>query len=416
MKMESGKWKVNNYFTSHFQLSTFNYLCTMNTHEHIALSQLQALIRGAIERAMPLTYWVTAEVGELKVNYSGHCYMQLTEKALKGEGARAQASAVAWRSSWGAIEAHFRAATGSGIAPGMKLLLRVSVSYHELYGLSLVIGDIDPAYTLGDIQAERERTIARLQAEGVFGMNRELPLPVPIRRLAIVSSRTAAGYQDFCRQIGGSPYRFEMTLFEAAMQGEAAEGSIVAALDAVAGCMEEFDAAVMIRGGGSQNDLKCFDSYRLCAHVAQFPLPVITGIGHDKDRSVADMVAAVELKTPTAAAVYLIDIMAGEDAFLASAAGRLAQLVGVAVERRAARLDSLHTLLRERSSRVLESRASRLQLLHSRVLAFDPGRITALGFAIVRAGGQIVRDASQVEQGELLDITLAQGGVRAKVE
>jgi exodeoxyribonuclease VII large subunit len=427
---------------------------------HITLSELQALIKRELERALPLTYWVVAEVSELKVNYSGHCYMQLTEKSAKGEQARAQASAVAWRSSWGSIAAHFRAATGSDIAPGMKLLLRVAVSYHELYGLSLVVSDIDPAYTLGDLEAERQRTIARLQEEGVFGMNRELELPVPIQRIAVVSSRNAAGYQDFCKEIDRSPYRFEMTLFDAFMQGEAAEGSIVAALDAIADRMDEFDAVVVIRGGGSQNDLACFNAYRLCAHVAQFPLPVITGIGHDKDRSVADMVAAVELKTPTAVAGYLVEIMAGEDQYLASAGDRIAQLatgmldtqrrniVSLGVElgrltgsltrtverrlldltaavtvrkeallmQRRTRLETMRLLIGERSARAVETQKARLQLMDARVRSHDPARITALGFAVVRMNGHVLKSSAQATAGEKLDITLADGRITAQVD
>ena len=193
------------------------------------------------------------------------------------------------------------------------------VSYHELYGFSLQITDIDPSYTLGDMERQRQQTIAQLQQDGVWEMNREVPMPAVVQRIAIVSSVNAAGYQDFCKELDKSPYRFRLTLFDAFMQGEAAEESIVEALCAVADRAEDFDAVVLIRGGGSRSDLNCFNAYRLCAHVAQFPLPILTGIGHDKDTSVADMVAHTALKTPTAVAGWLVERMAGIEGWLDSA-------------------------------------------------------------------------------------------------
>ncbi len=433
----------------------------MNAPAHITLSELLGRIKRELEGALPLSYWIVGEVSEIKVNaYSGHCYMQLVEKGGSREQAQAQASAVAWRSAWGSIAGHFRSATGSDIAQGMKLLLRVSVSFHELYGLSLVVSDIDPAYTLGDVERQRQQTILRLRQEGVFEMNRELPLPVPLQRIAVVSSRTAAGYQDFMRELERSDFRFELTLFEAFMQGEAAESSIVAALDAIVERMDDFDAVVMIRGGGSQSDLSCFNAYRLCAHIAQFPLPVITGIGHDKDRSVADMVAAVELKTPTAVATYLVEAMTEEYDYLRAAADRVTQFAtavldtekqlmarrasdlarcttdmartverrlgmmaadlryrGAALtERRLTRLENLKNLFGERTLRATEGQRNRLEAFAGRIGAHDPGRITALGFAIVRSGGKAVRNASQLSPGEQVQITLAKGEIIANVE
>ncbi len=409
---------------------------------------------------MPLTYWVTAEVGDIKVNYSGHCYMQLVEKGTRGGQPRAAAQAVAWRSSWGSIAAHFRASTGGEIAPGMQLLLRVSVSYHELYGLSLQVSDIDPAYTLGDIERQRQATIMRLQQEGVFGMNREMTPPIPTQRLAVVSSRNAAGYQDFIMQLSASGFHFHTTLFDAFMQGDAASESIIAALDAIASATDDFDAVVIIRGGGSQSDLSCFNDYRLCAHIAQFPLPVITGIGHDKDRSVADMVACMELKTPTAVAAYLIDGMAAEWEYLSQTASRLeamaqnvltesnaalarhgiklSQAAGglsrlmerrldeagfkIALESSSAlsrlqhRAESLFASLTERCHGLIKERKAQLDIMAGRADSRDPARIMALGFAIVRAGGKTLRDSRMVEPGEPLEITLTHGRIYAKAE
>ncbi len=426
---------------------------------HITLSELQAAIKRGVEQALPLSQWVVAEVSEIKVNYSGHCYLQLVEKGAQGQP-KAQVQAVAWRSSWGSIAPHFRAETGSDPAPGMKLLLRVTVSYHELYGLSLVVGDIDPSYTLGDIEAERQRTIAQLQKDGIFDMNRELPEPTLFQRIAVISSRNAAGYQDFCKELQRSPYRFETTLFDAFMQGEAAESSMIAALDAIAERMDDFDAMVIIRGGGSQSDLACFNSYRLCSHVAQFPLRVITGIGHDKDRSVADMVAAVELKTPTAVAGWLHERMAGEEEFLNAAtevirrgAGALLegqnQLLGgylstlrhicgtmartlerrmdelqhaiafkaaANIARREAGLATLKTLLASRAGAALTAQGNRLTGYALRSEAHDPQRILALGFAVVRAGGKAIKGSGEVTPGERIEITLAKGKLNATIE
>lgn len=281
----------------------------MNASHPLSLDELQTLIRQGIDKAHPLPYWVTAEISEKRVNVSGHCYLELVEKGGANHVPKAKASAVIWRSQYAMIASYFRSTTGQELQAGMKVLVKVVVSYHALYGLSLQITDIDPAYTLGDMERQRLETIQKLHEDGVYDMNRELPLPCVMQRIAVVSSPRAAGYQDFMRELSAGTYRFEVTLFEAFMQGNGAEDSIVEALGRAAERYEEFDVLVMIRGGGSQSDLGCFNSYRLCSYLAQFPLPVLTGIGHDKDQSVADLVAAVALKTPTAVAVSLKDRM-----------------------------------------------------------------------------------------------------------
>ena len=281
----------------------------MNASHPLSLDELQTLIRQGIDKAHPLPYWVTAEISEKKVNVSGHCYLELVEKGGANHVPKAKASAVIWRSQYAMTASYFRSTTGQELQAGMKVLVKVVVSYHALYGLSLQITDIDPAYTLGDMERQRLETIQKLKEDGVYDMNRELPLPCVMQRIAVVSSPRAAGYQDFMRELSAGTYRFEVTLFEAFMQGNGAEDSIVEALSRAAERYEEFDVLVVIRGGGSQSDLGCFNSYRLCSYLAQFPLPVLTGIGHDKDQSVADLVAAVALKTPTAVAVSLKDRM-----------------------------------------------------------------------------------------------------------
>ena len=304
----------------------------MTESQHITLRELQRRVKSALEGQFALPLWVSAEISEIKVNYSGHCYLELVEKGGDNGVPTAQARAVVWRSNYPRIAGYFEAETGQRLAAGIKILAKALVTYHELYGFSLQITDIDPSYTLGDMERQRQQTIAQLQQEGVWDMNREAPMPAVVQRVAIVSSANAAGYQDFCKELARSPYRFELTLFDAFMQGEAAEESIIEALCNVAARPEKFDAVVLIRGGGSRSDLNCFNAYRLCAHVAQFPLPVVTGIGHDKDTSVADMVAHTALKTPTAVAGWLVERMAETDGWLDCAAlhdeGRDARLGG----------------------------------------------------------------------------------------
>ena len=281
----------------------------MAENPHITLRELQRRVKSVLEGSFALPLWVSAEISDIKVNYSGHCYLELVEKGGANGVPTAQARAVIWKSHFPRIAAYFEAETGQRLAPGLKILAKVLVSYHELYGFSLQITDVDPSFTLGDLERQRQQTIAQLQQDGVWEMNRGVPMPTVVQRVAVVSSAQAAGYQDFCKELAKSPYRFEVELFDAFMQGEAAEGSIIDALCRVADRLEEFDAVVIIRGGGSRSDLNCFNAYRICSYVAQFPLPVITGIGHDKDTSVADMVAHTALKTPTAVAGWLVERM-----------------------------------------------------------------------------------------------------------
>ena len=288
----------------------------MEAKKHFSLRELQLAVRERLSEAFPLPVWVAAEISEMKVNYSGHCYLELVEKGGANGVPAAKASAVIWRSHYGPIASYFASKTGERLAVGMKVLVRVTLSYHELYGLSFQIQDIDPTYTVGDWEQQRQQTIARLREEGVWDMNRELDVPRVPQRVAVVSSANAAGYQDFGKEIARSAYRVELTLFDAFMQGHGAEDSIIEALERVADRAEEFDVVALIRGGGSQSDLACFNSYRLCAHVAQFPVPIVTGIGHDKDESVADMVAARRLKTPTAVAAWVVEQMSEFDGAL----------------------------------------------------------------------------------------------------
>ena len=403
----------------------------------ISLSRLQSMIKTGIDQAHPLPYWVAAEISELKVNYSGHCYLELVEKGGANHVPKAKANAVIWRNTYAMLEPYFRQLTGQVLAAGLQVLVKVVVSYHELYGLSLQITDIDPAYTLGDMERQRQQTIAQLQQEGVWDMNREAPMPAVVQRVAIVSSANAAGYQDFCKELARSPYRFELTLFDAFMQGEAAEESIIEALCNVAARPEKFDAVVLIRGGGSRSDLNCFNAYRLCAHVAQFPLPVVTGIGHDKDTSVADMVAHTALKTPTAVAGWLVERMAETDGWLDCAALQLNDMTKAAMHASEVRLERLSGEVRRLSGELLTRQTLRLEhftgLLPDAARDFlarqgvrlgnaaeliagrSPERILRLGFAVLRAGGRAVTSAGSVAEGGQVEIEVPDGKIDATV-
>lgn len=417
---------------------------TVSADKHITLSQLQQRIKSVIEQGLPLPLWVVAEIAECKVNYSGHCYLELVEKteATDNRAAnsvpKAQARAVIWRSQYAMLSAYFESQTGSRLAAGMKILAKVTVSFHELYGLSLQITDLDPSYTLGEVERQKQLTIKSLQADGVWDCNREVELPTLVQRLAVVSSASAAGYRDFCQELQRSPYAFRHTLFEAVMQGAAAEESICAALSAIAEREEEFDAVIIIRGGGSTSDLSCFNSYRICSYVAQFPLAVITGIGHDKDVSVADMVAHTPLKTPTAVAAWLDERMAllegkideaaqlvidaaraktsAEQLRIERWAGLIRELAKQMCERNHSRLTLLHEQLRSAAERTIERESSRLRLAVELVEAHNPQQILRRGFAVVRLGGKAMTHTEGVRCGEQIEIELIDGTLQAEVK
>ena len=283
----------------------------------LSLSELQGMVKNALELALPDSYWVRAEISELTVNRSGHCYLDLIETD-SANAITARVRGTIWSYTFRMLKPYFESTTGQSFSEGIKVLLNAKVEYHELYGLSLNIRDIDPAYTLGDMAQQRRAIIARLEEEGVFDMNKELEMPLVPQRIAIISSPTAAGLQDFIDQLHHNPQwiKFYTKLFPATMQGKEAPASIIAALDRIFEHEDFFDAVAIIRGGGAQIDLAAFDNYDLAFHITQFPLPVITGIGHDKDDSVADMVAHTRMKTPTAVAEFLISTVEEFTAYL----------------------------------------------------------------------------------------------------
>jgi len=278
--------------------------------EPLSLSEFNNMARDAIRGALPDYYWVAAEIGEIKENsFSRHCYLELVEKNIVTNQITAKSRAIIWANNYPLIKHFFESQTNTLLSAGIKVLVKVNVDFHELYGFSLTISEIDPSYTLGEMHLRKKQIINQLKEEGILSMNKELSLPTLLTRVAVISSPTAAGYGDFINHLNESPYgdRFTVKLFAAVMQGEKTETSIIAALERIHQHIELFDAVVIIRGGGATSDLNAFDSYPLAANCAQFPLPVLSGIGHERDESIVDMVAHTRLKTPTAVAGFLSD-------------------------------------------------------------------------------------------------------------
>ncbi len=311
-------------------------------NEKLSLTELQLIIRDSLYAALPGFYWVFAEIAEAKENYAGHCYLELVEKHPDDINIKARVRAVIWNTRYRFLKSFFESMTGQTIRAGIKILVRAKVDYHEVYGLSLVINDIDPAFTLGDMALKRQQILKQLENEGVLTMNKELDLPLAPQRIAVVSSASAAGYLDFVKHLKENIYghAFKITLFEAAMQGTETEQSVISALDRISENAENFDVTVIIRGGGSQTDLSWFDNYNIAYCITQFPLPVITGIGHEKDLTVADLVAYHSLKTPTAVADFLIEKMINAENIISEMARLIASSAEELIEKEKIHINS----------------------------------------------------------------------------
>ena len=359
------------------------------------LFDLQQKLKKGVECLFPKRIWIRAEVSAVKARNGGHCYLELSQSA--DDGLLAKCNAVIWSSKYRFIAPYFESVTGSPISPGMVVLVEVQVSYSELYGLSLVISDIDPDYSVGVRELERQKTIARLQAEGLMDLQSSLALPALPYRLAVVSAEDAAGYRDFMRHLHENPYgfQFETTLFPALMQGAGCPSSIIAAMDAVMGDDGTYDAVLILRGGGAKLDLACFDDYGLAAVIAQFPLPVLTAIGHDQDHHVADMVAYEYVKTPTALADFFLSIYEDEDARLSSYMTR----VRVAFNNRLALMESA------------------LNVLQARIKGADPRRILERGYTLALDGdGRVMKGATGRRKGDRVSVMFADGTLDCRVE
>ena len=432
----------------------------------LSLLELNQLLAEVIEIGMPREYWVEAEISELRV-VRGHCYIDLIEKSEGTNTPIARASAKCWQNTWSVISPYFEKVTGQRLRSGMNVLMLVSANFHPAYGFSWIISDIDPTYTLGDMARKRQAIIDQLKREGVFDLQKELSLPLFCQHIAVISSANAAGYGDFVDQLESNAhgFRFVTRLFPATMQGEGVEQSIIAALNNI---YETFltsdetapDCVVIIRGGGATSDLSGFDTLALAENVAQFPIPVITGIGHERDESILDMISHMRVKTPTAAAALLIDHLKRVWDYLQEAQGVLEtnarqrmDLEQMRLQRAAQKIPPLFSLFKERQERridsmmrdmiaaaqrlisdemhkvetlesiikpMLERRVTgemhRLQMFGQRVSALDPDLLLKRGYSITLHEGKIVRDASQLKHGDKIETRVEKGTIHSIVD
>ena len=425
----------------------------------LTLYELNSLVVELIDKVMPSSYWVEAEIADARES-KGHLYLELIEKDESTNIPIARASAKCWRSSWLMIGPHFERVAGVKLRVGLQIMIQVHAQFHAQYGFSWIIDDINPEYTMGSMARKRNEIIAQLTSEGVFELQRELCLPLFAQRIAVISSASAAGYGDFCNQLQHNEYgfRFQMQLFQAFMQGEQVEQSIVAALNLISTKEDDFDCVVIIRGGGAAADLSGFDTLVLAENVANFPLPVITGIGHERDESILDMVAHTRVKTPTAAAAFLIDHLAAtlnrieqaqisiqrmvehriqhEKLHLQQLSTHIPILFSMVKNRENARLDDYWHALLQRvmlhlqqskmrvellSNKVIPATTNKLmaeqhklQLLEQRVDGVNPERMLRLGYSLTYKNGYVLRNVNEVKAGDEITTRL-EGGIITSV-
>lgn len=426
----------------------------------LSLYELNTLVREVIELSMDREYWVEAEISEMR-EVNGHCFLDLIQKDERSHTPVARAAARCWKNRWRLVKAHFARVTGQNLHAGMKALLLVTASFHESYGFAWVINDINPEYSLGDMARRRQEIIQKLKEEGVFDLQHELSLPLFCQHVAVISSESAAGYGDFQHQLSNNSagFCFMTELFPAVMQGEAVEQSVIAALDRIIEREDDFDCVVIIRGGGATSDLSGFDTLALAENVANFPLPVIVGLGHQRDESVLDLIACVSVKTPTAAAALLIDRLAGiaerisqaqealsrrvteamryANMHLQQLQSRLPSVSSLAVARERTRLEAIlptlvdamrrnqatrlsslslmMTRMQADASRRLMGERHRLELFSQRVSALDPRRVLALGYTITLHQGKVVRSLDGLSEGDELETRLTQGTLKSRI-
>lgn len=449
----------------------------------LTLSRLTAQVKSVLADVMGGFYWVVAEIAELKVNgMSGHCYLEFIEKDAANKTIARMRGNI-WAAQYRMIQPYFESITGQLLEPGIKVLIKVTVEFHEVYGMSLSVRDIDPSYTMGDLSRKRMEVLKQLEAEGVLEMNKELVFPTLPQRIAVISSSNAAGYEDFVEQLSHNPqgYLFHVQLFEAVMQGDGAALSVMNALDAIYQQMDDFDCVVIVRGGGAALDLTCFDDYDLAYLITQFPLPILSGIGHQKDDTITDMVAYHKLKTPTAVAEYLVECMSEQEmnldalisklldtseAYLKNEKNRferivmqlpmltknrvhihtqkLAQLSGklpfiaqeyvrqnthvlnrisdhlhsavpALIHNKKRDVRRLETALLSKTSLTLEKQKHRLDALAVKAAFLDPTTILKRGYSITMKEGKVIKSATVLKPGDLIETTLHEGKIKSKL-
>lgn len=407
--------------------------------ESLSLKDFLASVKGVLADAYAEAYWVRAEISEMRENANGNCYLVLVDKGSSERLIEAKVSAIIWQNIYKLMKPFFFAETQRTLCPGMKVLVAVNLTFHEVYGMQLVIRDIDPSFTIGDMARKRQETINQLKKDGVWDMNRQVEFPVPARHIAVISSGTAAGYGDFCDQLlaDGNRFGFAPKLFPAVMQGDQTARSIINALDKIYEEIDRFDVVVIIRGGGATTDMAAFDEYNLACNVANFPLPILTGIGHDRDESVVDMVAAIRCKTPTAVAAFLVETMMELEAelntvstqiiraihqrlsdeehevehlshALASVCRLAIQSANQWVEMCGVRLSSaLHTRLMEESHR--------LEMMEKSLSLVSPEAILKKGYSLTMCGGKVVSSVSSLREGDVITTYLRDGNIQSVI-
>lgn len=389
----------------------------MEQSHHFSLYALNALVHEAVSNALPDEYWVEAELAECRER-NGHCYMELVEKDERSNSPIAKASAKCWRQTWTLLHATFLRATGQPLRAGMKVLLRVYPQFHEAYGFSWIVSDIDPTYTIGDLARRRQEIIKTLKAQGVFDLQRELRLSPFAQRIAVISAESAAGYGDFCRQLLDNEYnlQFHTELFPAIMQGERVEQSVIQALNLINNRIDDFDAVVIIRGGGATSDMSGFDTLPLAENVANFPLPIITGIGHDRDECVLDMVSHNRVKTPTAAATLLITHLCNTLQQVADAENVIAHYAQDRLQRHRLQLEHITTLLPHLAQRLMTEAHHSLERIQLKLEGYDPQLLLQRGYSITLHSGQIVKSPQDVKSGDEIETRLKQGTIKSIIQ
>ena len=385
--------------------------------DFLDLFEFQTKLKEGVECLFPSRIWVRAEVSAVKARNGGHCYIELSQS--NSQGLVAKANAVIWASKYRFIAPYFQSVTGSPLSEGMMILVEVQVNYSQLYGFTLVINDIDPEYSLGLKELERQRTIERLSQEGLLELQKGLSLPLLPYSLAVISAEDAAGYRDFMRHLDENPYgfRFDIELYPALMQGADCPASIIAALDAVMESGKEYDAVLILRGGGAKLDLACFDDYSLSAVIAQYPMPVLTAIGHDQDFHVCDMVAYEYVKTPTALADYLLEMYEAEDERLSSFETRIRLAATGKITNAEAMLQMLRSRIRGGLALKVAAMESALKVLETRIVSADPRKVIERGYALaVDADGRVVKGAAGRKAGDKVSVMFADGVLDCRVE
>ena len=405
----------------------------------LTLCQLNSLIKNELKQAFPDQLWFTAEINSISTNRSGHAYLDLVEKSENGENIIASLRATIWAGVFRIIKPYFESVTGQPLHSGIKILARGQVVFHEVYGLSVNITDISPEYTVGEIAMQRKLTIQRLTDEGVIDLNKELALPMLVKNVAVISSSSAAGYGDFVKQLNNNPYgyKFNVYLFEAVVQGDEAPKSIISQLDRIAALAEHFHCIALIRGGGSKADLSCFDNFTLCQNLCQVPVPVITGIGHDRDQSVADMVANVALKTPTAVAQFIIDRAHNCDLMVDQLVENIKKSLRNAMERQQAKYNQLYfkitNLFATFSTRklavvdrvmmkiisnmrlILNAKSQRLDAIQNAIELQNPANILRKGYSYTMHNGKPVLSAKELTYGDTITTVFYNGSAESTV-